>query len=108
MNVKVPAIEKVIRKTEVEIDPLEFLESMKKSLCNVPFNAYVKNGRVITCRSFPCVSSLPKKESVKEYKFYDVSSQDFEIIKKINELELLIRSKFEITKPDWILEFEGI
>ena len=88
MFVKVSAVEKINRRTDVEVDPLEFLKNMKSWLCNVPRDAYVKDGKIVTCYDVSYHGS-----PLYEYKTYEVSNKDFEIIKTINELEKLIEEK---------------
>lgn len=84
MKVNVLGVEKVCRNVNVEVDPFEFLKSLKSSICGVPKDAYIKDGSVVTCEDV----------SYHGRPTYDVSDLDKEIISKISELEVILRKKF--------------
>lgn len=89
MKVNVLGVEKVCRNVNVEVDPFEFLKSLKSSICGVPKDAYIKDGSVVTCEDV----SYHGRPTY-EYTTYDVSDLDKEIISKISELEVILRKKF--------------
>ena len=86
--IKVSGIEKVYRNVDVEVNPFEFLNGLKSSICGVPKDAYIKDGSVVTCEDVSYHGS-----PIYEYKTYEVSDLDKEIMVKISELEILLRKK---------------
>lgn len=83
MRIKVNGVETISRQVVVEIDPVEFLENLKISLCNVPAESFVKDGEVVTAHDIsyhgsPCY----------EYKTH---STDQECVRQVSMIDSLVQ-----------------
>lgn len=88
MEISVKGIEHVTRNVNVEVDPIEFLKSLKSTVCHVPYDAFVRDGKVVTAVDVSYHGSPSY-----EYKTYRIPDEDLEIMNKIDELSNLIRDK---------------
>lgn len=88
MEISVKGVEHVTRNVNVEVDPIEFLASLKSTVCHVPYDAFVRDGRVVTAVDVSYHGSPSY-----EYKAYQIPDEDLEIMNKIDELGDLIRDK---------------
>lgn len=88
MRVNVSGTEEITRQVNVSIDPLDFLKSLKPSVCKVPSEAYIKEGEVVTSEDISHHGS-----PVYEYKKYNIPDLDKEILKQIISLEELLKKK---------------
>lgn len=79
-------IQKIV---DVEVDPIRVLGDIKKSVCHVPADAYIKEGKVVTSEDVSYHGS-----PVYEYAEYpDVTPNQMEIISHIEDLIKLLRSE---------------
>ena len=90
MEIKVRGIERVNRSVDVEVDMLDFLDKLKTSVCHVPSDAFIKDGKVVTEIDVSMHGS-----SVYEYIPHEISDDDLEIMKKIDELRSLVSNKID-------------
>lgn len=88
MEISVKGVEHVTRNVNVEVDPIEFLNSLKSTVCHVPYDAFVRDGKVVTAVDISYHGSPSY-----EYKTYQIPDEDLEIMNKIDELSNLIRDK---------------
>lgn len=88
MEISVKGVEHVTRRVNVEVDPIEFLNSLKSTVCHVPSDAFVRDGKVVTAVDVSYHGSPSY-----EYKTYQILDEDLEIMNKIDELSNLIRDK---------------
>lgn len=88
MEISVKGVEHVTRRVNVEVDPIEFLDSLKSTVCHVPSDAFVKDGKVVTAVDISYHGSPSYR-----YKTYQVSDEDLEIMNKIDELRKIIENK---------------
>lgn len=88
MEISVKGVEHVTRRVNVEVDPIEFLDSLKSTVCHVPSDAFVRGGKVVTAVDVSYHGSPSY-----EYKTYQIPDEDLKIMNKIDELSNLIRDK---------------
>jgi hypothetical protein len=88
-SVRVKGCEKVTRYLDVEVDPIEFLDSLKTSVCRVPSNAYLnRDTGVVETADDVSYHGSPVYD-IHSYK--DLSKPQIEIIDTVNKLKSLIR-----------------
>ena len=88
MEIQVKGVEHVTRRVNVEVDPIEFLNSLKSTVYHVPSDAFMRDGKVVTAVDVSYHGSPSY-----EYKTYQIPDGDLEIMNKIDELSNLIRDK---------------
>lgn len=83
-KVRVKGVETVSRNVDVEVDPFDFLNSLKTSICGVPKDAYIdsEDGKVKTAEDISYHGS-----PLYEYKTYDVSKEKLAVLKSIINLQ---------------------
>lgn len=95
-DIKVPvsAVEYLRRDVSVVVDPIEFLNALKNKECRVPKNAHIckygsNKGKVITREDVSYHGSPMYEDTV-----YNVSEEDKELIKKIDDLIAILKKRY--------------
>ena len=88
MAILVKGVEEATRNVKVYVSPYDFLNGLKREVCKVPEDAYLKDGKIVTAYD----TSYHGSPSY-EYTTYDVPELETEIFCKIQELEKLLKER---------------
>lgn len=84
-------IQKVV---EVQVDPIQVLKDIKRTVCHVPADAYVKDGKVLTSEDISYHGS-PVYEHTEHP---NVTPNQMEIIDHIDDLIKLLREEMKTSQ----------
>ncbi len=95
IQVPVFGVERVSRNVSVKVDPIDFLNALKRKECKVPIEAKIcqygeNKGKVITREDVSHHGSPIYEDTV-----YDVSEEDIELIKKIEDLINTLKKRYK-------------
>lgn len=88
-NISVKGMEVLRRDIEVSVNPLDVLNSLKKTICKVSTDTYISNDGDVESKTDVSYHGSP----CYEYTTYDLTYEQRELLQTINHLKDLLRKQ---------------